>query len=479
MSNIKLLKKIALKELERRNQEKLPDILSECFQQQLDFIKSPAKRKILCLPRRSGKSTAIALYLIDIAINDPGAKLLYVNTTKGEAKNVIWHDIVENIFFKLNIKAELIDSKNEIRFENGSIIFLHGVDATAKEMHKLRGKKYKLAVVDECQSYTQDLRQLVNQVMGPTLADANATICMIGTPGNQQGDNYWYCLNKSNSEEKGWKFFTWSWKDNPHVKDNMQKHIDQILEDNPLIAQTPWFKQEYLGEWVVETDARVYKSNDFNYINELPLNFLKGASYILSIDLGYIDATAFVVSAYNKKFNDRMYVIESNKQSNLTITAVANLIKEYKNKYSFKSIIVDAANLQAVEEIRQMHNLPLIAAEKAGKAAHIALLNSDFITQNVFILKQFNEPLIKELGTLIWDVKAMLRGQHKEDASKDNHLTDALLYAHNASRHYWYKAPPEMLDPEEAILQSIEKQFSDKYKPKGKTLRKPFWEMED
>lgn len=476
MSNRHLLSKLAQEALIQKNDVRLPNILGECFNHQLDFINNEAKRKVLCIPRRSGKSTAIAIYLINEALLNPKSKLLYIHLTKDEAKATMWHDIFETIFIRLRIQAELVGL--EIRFDNGSIIYLTGVDATPKEMHKLRGKKYKLAVIDECQSFTQDLKQLINSVLGPTLADQDATICLCGTPGNQMGDHYWWSINKPNSLEKGWKFFHWTWKENPHVSEKMQSHVDKILEDNPLVAQAPWFKQEYLGEWVIESDARVYKSNDNNYIMELPYDFLKGCFYILSCDLGYHDATAFVISAYNKKYNDKMYILKSEKFSNLTITAVANKIKEYKKDYEFKSIIVDAANLQAVEEMRQIHNLPLLAAEKAGKEAHITLLNSDFITQNVCIYKQMNGDLIKELTSLIWDTKALLQGKHKEDARKENHLTDALLYAHHMSRHWWYKPAPEKLPIDDIMLQQIDKHFNVNQKNKMKYIKKSWWEME-
>ena len=476
--NERLVQRIAQQELRKRQEAKMPDVLGECFAQQLDFIKDDSKRKILCLTRRSGKSYAVAIYLIYVALSYPGAKLIYINTTKGEAKNVMWHEIFETIFIKFNIKAELIDSKNEIRLDNGSIVYLHGVDATPKEMNKLRGKKFHLAVVDECQNYTQDLRQLILQVLGPTLADLNATICLIGTPGNQMGEHYWWTLNRPDTTEKGWKHFHWGWKDNPHVRVNMQKQVDEMLQHNPLIAKTPWFRQEYMGEWVPETDARVYKSDGYNYVERLPDEFLRNATFLLSIDLGYHDATAFLVAAYNKRFNDKLYVLESIKHTRLTITAVAQYIKEYMKKYHFRSIYVDAANKQAVEEMRQIHNLPLQAAEKLGKEAHIALLNSDFITHNIFIHQPFNFSLIQELNTLIWDPKALLKGNHKEDQTKENHLTDALLYAHHGSRHYWYKPKEVPPDAEEQVLQAIEKQLGYN-KQKNRYLKKPFWEDED
>lgn len=473
-----LAKKLALQELKHREAYIPPNVLGECFAQQLNFINDPSKRKILCLTRRSGKSTAVALNLIKEALHTPRSKLLYVHLTKTDAKRVMWHDIFETVFIKLGLQEQaiLVDTKNEIRFQNGSIIYLTGIDATPKEMNKLRGQKYQLAVIDECQSFTQDLKQLILQVLSPTLADSDATICLCGTPGNQMGEHYWWQLNKTDSTEKGWKFFSWTWKENPHVAINMHKQVNEMLSHNPLIAKAPWFRQEYLGEWVTETDSRVYKSEDVNYINNLPEGFLKGATYLLSIDLGYHDATAFVVSTYNKRFNDNMYILESDKRSNLTISDVANIIKEYYQlKYKFRSIIVDAANTQCVEEMRQVHSLPLIAAEKLGKEAHIAMMNSDLITQNIFILKPTNQSLIKELNCLIWDQKALLSGKHKESASKDNHLTDALLYGHHASRHYWYKEREADLPLEEKIEREIEAQFTKK---KTKTLNMPWWNRE-
>jgi hypothetical protein len=355
-------------------------------------------------------------------------------------------------------------------------------------MNKIRGKKYKLAIVDECQSFQQDLAQLVNQCMGPTLADANATICMIGTPGNKMGDNYWFQLNKPNSNEGGWTHFKWTWKDNPHVRDNMQTFVNQLIKDNPLVINTPWFKQEYLGEWVPLTDARVYKSENVNYVESLPANFLMGAVFILGIDLGFFpDATTLVVGAYNRKYSDKFYVIESSKYEKHTITAIAAIIKQFDDKYHFRSIYADsnAQNKQIVEEIRQVHNIPLQAADKAGKFAHINMMNSDFITQHIFVLRSGNIELIKELNGHIWDEKLLRQGKYKELDSSSNNLCDALLYCHHGSRHWWYQAKEPVIDnpTEEQNNEMYYRQLENKFgwnKPKTKTtIQEPWWAREE
>lgn len=430
--------KMAQNELKKR---KAPptNVLTECFDKQLEFIKDPSKRKKLCLTRRSGKSTTIGLYLVNDALNNPQSNYLYVGLTKGSAKKTIWKDIFQVIILKLNVPAKLVGL--EIRFDNGSIIHIGGADSDYKQMEKLRGQKYRIAVVDECQSFTQDLKELVESIIVPTLTDIKGTLCMIGTPGNEQGLHYWWQINDPKNQTGVWKDFQWTWKDNPFVRDNIKTYLEELITQDPNIVNTTSYRQEWLGEWVIEDNARVYKATkEINYIDSLPYGLLNNNSiYLLSVDLGYVDATAFVVSCYNQSFDNKMYVLESKKISKLTISAVADKIKEYENRYNFRKMVVDAANKQAVEEMRLIHGLPLWAAEKQGKEAHISLLNSDFQTGRVLILKDTNAELIVELETLIWSQRDLLLGKHKEDARKDNHLTDALLYAHHDSRHFWYE----------------------------------------
>ena len=441
--NKDLAAKLMKKELTKRAAP-LPNVLGECFPEQLAFINDTSKRKKLCLTRRCGKSTTVGLYLINEALKHPRSKSVYVGLTKDTAKKVMWSDIFESIILKLNIPAKLVGL--QIKFSNGSVIQLTGADATYKEMNKLRGEKNRIAVIDECQSFTQNLEEIVNSVILPTLTDYDGTLCMIGTPGNQMGLHYWWQINNPENNNSHWKDFRWTWQENPFVRDNVKKYLDELKSKNPLIEKETSYRQEWLGEWVIEASARVYQSNSsINYIIQLPDSFLAKAIYLLSIDLGYIDATAFVVSAYNPYFNDKLYVLNSQKFSKLTISGVADKIKEYQKLYEFKTMTVDAANRQAVEEMRIIHGLPLWAAEKQGKEAHIALLNSDFQTGRVQILKDSNKDLIVELESLIWDQRAILQGKHKEDPRKENHLTDALLYGHHASRHYWFQ-PAKVVD---------------------------------
>lgn len=473
------MQKLAAKEHYLRNNIKIPDILKECLPYQLDFIKDPARRKSVCSTRRSAKSWTLVLYLISEALKTENGIFAFLTLTNDSAKR-IFKPILREISDKYNLNLN-IDSDMEVKFKNGSIIYLVGLDSTSKQMNRLRGNKYDLACIDECQDFTQDLREVIENVLDIALAQSKSSLILAGTPGNDMGLHYWWQVNRPDTEEKQWKRFFFNWKNNTSIEpksglrvcDTIQEEVNEKINRNPFIVETPAFKQEWLGEWVIETSARVYKSNKINYIEEIPRNFLKAAVYILSLDLGYYDATAFTIAAYNKKYDDSLYILESFKKSKLTITDVALIIKELKSKYNFTYHIVDAANAQAVEEMRQQHSLPLEAADKVGKEAHIFALNGDFISNNVKIIKHSNQDLITELETLIWDKRSLLQGKRRESASKENHLCDSLLYAHHASRHYWFKPPMDSISKEEQIMMEIEEQFGKKNKMKQLTT--PWW----
>lgn len=477
---------MAQAELERRNKVVPVNILNECLPYQLEFIADPHKRKAVCGTRRAAKSFMFALYLINQALTVPKSKCIYMGLTNDSCKQIMWTDILEVIFDKYQIKAEC-SSKYEIEFENGSVIFLRGLDATPHQMNRLRGQKFDIGVIDEVQDFTQDIEQIIDGVLKMSLAQTGATLCLGGTPGNKQGVHYWWLVNKPNTELTQWKLFHFDWKNNTSIEpkngkrvcDAIKEEMDKDIARNLLITKTPKFRQEVLGEWVIDTDARVYRSEDSNYIPDGYVKpwFFHDCIYNLSLDLGYIDATAYVISAYNQKYDNNLYIVESVKHSNQTITDVAQMIKAYRQKYTFQSIVIDAANRQAVEEMRKIHALPLVAADKQGKNAHIALMNSDFITKNIYIIKSTNDQLIQELNTLIWESRALARGEHKEDGSKENHLTDALLYGHHASRHYWYKTYQPPVPFEESIIQEIERQFLPK--PAMKTIKSAWWNEED
>jgi hypothetical protein len=226
------------------------------------------------------------------------------------------------------------------------------------------------------------------------------------------------------------------------MADKWRAEIEDLKLANPLIEETPIFQQHYLGKWVIDDSNLVYRFDyDRNSFDELPVK-QPGAGrwhYVLGIDLGFNDPTAWVVCAYHD-FDRTLYVLGAHKKEKCDITEVAEQTRKLMGRFDFDRIVIDNANKQAVEEMRRRHDIPLTPAEKAGKADFIEIMNGDFISGHIKLHKKMAAPLIDEYGQLIWDDRS---GRREEHPAAPNHCCDAALYAWRSC--YQYLA--DMLQP--------------------------------
>jgi hypothetical protein len=426
----------------------------------------------------------LALYLIHGALTIPRGTFAYYSLTNETAEQIMWKDILEVIITKYRLGIQL-NSKHEMHFDNGSIIYLAGLDATPKQKHKLRGQKYNIAAIDECQDFQQDLYEVIHGVLKMGLAQTEGTLCMAGTPGDAQGSHYWWLVNKPDTLETEWKRYFFDWRNNTSIEpttgkrvcDSVQEECERDIDRNPLIINTPDWQKEVEGKWVTATSARVYCYESVNATSlPLPLEFKTNAHYHLGFDIGFNpDPSAFIISAHNTKYDDKWRIIKSFKRTNMLTADIANEIKKLDAIYHFDSIVADAGALgkQIVADLNCTYGLRIEAADKAGKLGHINMINSDFITQDIIICEQDNRELIKEMLELIWDRAELLKdkgGKRIEDNRFDNHICDAMLYSYLHSRHHWWRAPKPKMTIEEANQKQRDdfvKQMISHNKPKN------------
>lgn len=456
-----------LRELVKRTQSKV-NVLEKALPQQIKFINSKTKLKAILATRRASKSYTAGLYLFKEALENPGVSCLYLALTRGSAKKIMVKDVLNVINREYQIGAKFNQVDLSYTLPNGSIIYLLGADSREEEKEKLLGQKYKLAVIDEAASFKQDLRDLIYKVLKPAMIDLDGTIIMIGTPGNNTKTLFY---DVTTGKEKGWDVYKWKAADNPFVADQIHKEMKSLIKNNPLIVDTPLWKQMYLGEWAIETDKLVYKYNsDKNLIDQLP-DSKAPYKYVLGVDLGYEDASAFTVVCYNE--HDRtMYIVESYKKSQMDFTEVAEYIKKLAKKYTIYKYIVDGASKQGVEEMRNRHSIPFEKAEKRGKLEYIELMNGELIQGNIKLIEDDNEDLIEEWQTLVWDDRGAKR---QENSACPNHLCDSTLYAWRACYNYVSKAPKDTPPPSsEAAIDEFWERESERLTQDVK----PFWERD-
>lgn len=413
-------------ELNRRASLASLNLLDNAFPQQLKFIQSPNKLKALFCTRRAAKSYTAGLYLVKEALENPGVSCLFIALTRKSAKGIAWKDVLKviNKQYKLGIKFN--ETELTATLPNGSVIYVTGVDAKDDEMEKLLGQKYKLVCIDEAASYSIDLRALVYGYLKPAMTDYQGTICLMGTSGNLTKGLF---FDVTNSTEPGWEVHSWTAHDNPFVAKQWQAELDDIAANRPLFMQTPLFKQWYLNQWVIDKDALVYKFNsEKNRFKTLPTPSRGDWIYRIACDLGYEDASAFVVGAYHE-FDKKLYIVHTYKKSHMDLTDVAEYLKGLIVKFNaVPEVVIDNANKQAVEEMKKRHQLNLVAADKRGKEDFIEMLNADLIMEHIK-LGPNTDPLVDELQNLVWVEKnGEIVRPKEENPACDNHLCDAFLY---------------------------------------------------
>jgi hypothetical protein len=380
-----------------------------------------------------------AIYLIYEALTNPGCNCLAIGLTRESIKSIIWKDCLRYLDTKFNLQARFNLTELSMTLPNGSIIRLTGVDSDERDSLKLLGAKYRLVCVDEGSMYTIDLRNLIYGVLKPAMTDPNAggqrgTIAMMGTSSNFTRGLFY---DVATGVEPGWSVHTWSAHDNPYVAKQWQEELDEIAEQRPLYMQTPQFKQWYLNQWVVDEEKLCYKfSEKKNVYTERPPLSDGGWTYVLGIDLGWEDDTAFVLSAFHEN-DPHMYVVESFNKRFMTLPMVEQKIKEYQlGPHSPARIIIDGAAKQSIETMRTRTQIPFEFADKLGKESFIELLNSDLIQEKIKIHRSCTN-LINEMMSLVWMTEGdKVKLPKKEHPALPNHLCDALLYNWRMCYHY-------------------------------------------
>jgi hypothetical protein len=423
------------------------------FPKQEEVIKHPAKLKAIQSTRRAGKSYTCGIYLMKTAFENPNVAVLYISLTRDSCMRIMFNEVFREIDTKMNLGGNFNKHELSITLPNGSRIYMIGVDASPEDSKKILGQKYQLVVIDEAAFFRQSLKTLVTEILMPAIADYNGTIIMISTTSHLL-NTYYY--NVVNGIEKGWQVFKFDYRDNPYMREKIERQMSMLRENNPNVDKTPEFRRMYLNEWVIADDLKVYKPTTDTFIDAIPDG--KGWTHIMGIDLGYNDATAFSVACYNKH-DHRLYIVETYQERGMIIEDVADSIRQLRLKYPITTMVIDGASKQVVEELKHRYSLHFEIAEKQDKRGYIEMLNSDLITGKVKVLKICVD-LKKEWDELTWDERAVERGKYIENAKYNNHISDSVLYVWRWAYNYvWSKEETET--HEDRVLKWLEESVRD------------------
>lgn len=426
-------------ELEKREKAAAapPSFLDPEFPKQNAFILDERRYKAVLCNRQSGKTHGAALALLKKAWETPNSTCLYLGLSRDHCRRIMWRKKLKVIDKQLGLGITFNDSTLTAVFPNGSVIYLFGVDANQDEMNKVLGDDYDLVVVDEVSKFGISVRTLVEEKLMPALQKNRGHIYLLGTPGNIPRGLFYEATTGQRTAT--WSVHKWTSLDNPHMRQQYLRDLDEKRLSDPLFFETPIYFQEWLGEWVIDDTKLIYRFDpDRNTFVVRPNPSSGRWHYILGVDFGSTDASALVVMAYHDHLKE-VYVLECFKKTRMDFTDVAEKIKKLQESYDFDHMVADGSSRQGIEEIRNRHGLLLEFAEKPGKAEYIDLMNADLIQAKIKVQDPGCQELIDEWMGLIWNEKALDRGKREENSSCQNHLCDAALYAWRKTYGYFAK----------------------------------------
>ena len=401
------------------------DLFADTFPEQRGFCLDPATFVVGCTSRRAGKSEGVARRLLRAEADKPRAPVLFFTLTRHDAKRIIWEPLL-----RLNAKHGLGLEPREsgLTFRRAGVdrIYLTGCN-NATEIGKMRGSGWGAIAGDEAQNFPSYLKPLVEETLTPSLMDWQGWISLTGTPGPVPVGYFYEC-----SKSKKWSRHNWDAFANPHVK--ARSLLDEVIELRGITEEHPSIQREFYGRWVYDASALViaWDAKRNGYVEAPRLT-----DYVIGIDLGFDDADAVAVLGWSEA-SPALYLVEEHVIAKQSITQLAGRLEALVEKYKPLAMVADTGGLgkKIVDEVQRRHALPIQAAEKTEKLAHIELLN-DALRCGRFFAKPGSRFAQDALLTE-WDRSNPEKPKISDRYHSD--VIDAVLYAYRRALH-WLHVP--------------------------------------
>ncbi len=413
------------------------------FDKQLAFVQDSNPFKIAVCSRRSGKTIACAAHLIHTALMNPDVTCTYITLSGTSGKRIIWKEF-KKILKDYGLRAKVNDVELSISFSNGSTIYIIGAK-DGSEIEKIRGVALKLVYIDECQSFREYIKDLVDDIIAPALMDHAGSLCLIGTPGPVPVGFFHECYEKPDV----WARHHWTFWDNPFIpiksKTTHQALFDREIKRRGVSINDPSIQREWFGKWVLDTDSLLLNytqaKNDFS---EVPAN--QKYTYILGIDVGFKDADALAVIAWSET-DPTTYLVDEIVTPKQGITELVEQIQLLSKKYDITKMVMDMGGLgkKIGEEMIRRYLIPVEAADKTRKMENYALLN-DALRTGRFKAKATSK-FAQDSYLLEIDRDKSKPDRIVVSSRYHSDIIDSVLYAFKFSPAYAYEPPSNKPKP--------------------------------
>jgi hypothetical protein len=464
-----------------------PGSTGQVHEKQLRAVLDPARFIVACLPRRSGKTMSEAIRAVSLCLSKPNKVVWYLSFTISYGIDTFTDGCLRGLLKRFDISATVAEGGSYIEFPNGSSISIRGID-DVHSIEKLRGRNPPdLVFLDECQSMREQLlAPMVNNIIRPALLDREGTLIVTGTPSPVPAGffyNIW-------TNPKAWSRHEWTLYDNPTKS---RTYYDAFLAkeraDRGITEADPSYRREWLGEWAIEEDLRVFKYGALNHVpgdyNEFATpSGLRGRRTLtrhhlrssgnrhmwrsaVGIDIGSGDRTAVVVLGQHMHDSHVVQLYEwviERKQEPVTSDLVDQL-RWVRNEFEPSHWFFDsggAGGKMLMETLRRDHGFPLMeAARKTDRRGQIEFVNM-WLRRGQLLIPS-NSASAEDCLKTLWDQDKLKIGVWEYSRTWHPDPMDALRYCAFGIYPTWYKKAAHYTDKEwdvEAEAQAVEKEMT-------------------
>ena len=406
--------------------------------QQLDFIRSPAKRKIIRAGRRGGKTVGVSILAVEEFIK--GYRVLYAAPTM-EQVGRFWTTIIRAL-------SEPIKKKVFRKNEAEHFIELEGTEQrvkakTAWNADSLRGDYADVLILDEWQLINEQAWDLVG---APMLLDTDGDAVFIYTPPSlrtrsvSKADDPQHAAKMFKKakelQEQGstrWAVFHFNSMENPHLSRNA---LDEITTDMSSLA----YRMEILAEDIDEAPGALWtrKIIDDNRIFTAPSEMDR---IVIALDPAATSTGADAGIIVCGKKGDYGYVLADRTIQGSPLVWARETVKIYHD-YEADSIVAEKnqggemvettihqvdndvpVKLVHASRGKQARAEPISARAEKGKIHHVGHYP---LLEDELCMWIPGDPSPNRLDAMVWGMTELLAGGFFND-STFNDLPDGMV----------------------------------------------------
>jgi hypothetical protein len=390
----------------------------------LDKLASTKSRKFMMLcSRRIGKTYLLCTKAIQLCLQKPNARVLFVAPFSKDAQEISTDTMVQILAdCPDELRPEWKGQTKELVFRNGSIIRVKGVNG--EHAQYLRGGAADLILLDEI-GLIDDLEHVIQDICMPMVLTTGGQIIMATTPprspGHESARQFELLMGKGAAS-------VFTLLDAPHVDsdtkieflceagetpDNARKCIvgykgshNERIQGWPVGTTA---RREYYCEFVTDASSAVVpeftKEREATIVQEAVMPDYYDA--YVALDPGFKDRTG-ILFAYWDFANYRLVVQDECllDQANTQTIAAAVQVKERALWGTKKPYMrVADVDLRLIADLQGMHKLNFIPTRKEDSLGAVNLMRN-MVQSGQIVINPRCTNLIRQLRNATWNNKA-------------------------------------------------------------------------